>query len=38
MNFNQHFGQILKLFKKVQGMDQDWNLEANIDENLGKYW
>jgi hypothetical protein len=38
MNLNQRFGQFLRLFKKVKGMDQDWNIEANIDENLGKYW
>lgn len=27
-----------KIYKKIKGMDEDWNITASINENLGKYW
>lgn len=38
MNWNQKIGIKAKIYKKIKGMDKDWNITANIDENLGKYW
>lgn len=38
MNWNQKVGIKAKIYKKINGMDKDWNITANIDENLGKYW
>jgi len=32
------FGELVKLFVDIKGMDRDWNFTINIDENLGKYW
>jgi hypothetical protein len=29
---------MIKLFKQVKGMDENWNITFEIDENLGRYW
>ena len=38
MNWNQKVGQKAKIYKDIKGMDKNWNIVANIDENLGNYW
>ena len=34
----RYAGQLLNLWKEMEGMDLDFNIEVKVDEYLGIYW
>jgi len=32
------FGELVRFFIDIEGIDKDWNITLSVDENLDPYW